>query len=126
MHLLGLVGLGRAVAHALAGDDVHQHRTVESAGAAQRGLDGMLVVAVDRPDVLQAEVGEQQLRRKRVLHTGFDAVHELVSQLAEDRHAAHRAAAALQEVLVAGLQPQRGQVVGQTAEGRAHSCGRCR
>ena len=100
------------------GDDVHQHRTVESAGPAQRGLDGVLVVAVDRPDVLQPEVGEQQLRRKRVLHTGFDAVHELVSHFAEERHAAHRAAAALQQMLVAGLQPQHGQVVGQTAERR--------
>ena len=118
MHLLGLVGLGRTVAPAFEGADVHQHRSAESAGTAQCRLDGVFVMAVDRPYVLQAEVGEQQLWRKCVLHTDFDAVHELVSQIAEDRHPAHRAAAPLQQMLIAGLQPQHGQVVGQPPERR--------
>ena len=118
MHLLCLVVLGWAVAPALLRDDVNQHRTVESAGPAQRRLDGVLVVPVDRPDILQTEIGEQQLRRKRVLHTGFDTVHELISHFAEERHAAHRTAPALQQMLVTGLQPQHGQMIGQTAERR--------
>ena len=62
MHLLGLVVFGRGVAHALAGHDMHDHRAPEAAGVAQRGLHGAFVVTVDRPDVLQAEVGEQKLR----------------------------------------------------------------
>ena len=53
MHLLGLVVLGRAVAHALAGDDVHDRRATEAAGAAQRGLDGVFVVTVDRAEVFR-------------------------------------------------------------------------
>ena len=96
MHLFGLVGLGRAVAHALARDDVHDHRTAEAAGTAQRGLHGMLVMAVDRPDVLQSQVGEHQLRRQRVLDAGLDAVHDVVGKLADDRHPADRAAAPFQ------------------------------
>ena len=64
MHLLGLVGLGRAVTHALAGGDVHDHRCVEAAGKAQRRLDGVLVVPVDGADVLEPEVGEHHLRRQ--------------------------------------------------------------
>ena len=48
VHLLGLVGLGRPVAHALAGDDVHDHRRVEATRVAQRHLHRVLVVSVDR------------------------------------------------------------------------------
>ena len=118
MHLLGLVVLGRRVAHALAGDDVHDHRRVEAPRVAQRGLHRVLVVAVDRSDVLQPEVGEHHLRGQRVLDAGLDAVHALVAELADDRHAPHRGAALLQQFLVARLQPQRGQMVGETADGR--------
>ena len=61
MHLLGLVVLGRRVPHALAGDDVDDHRGVVAAGMPQGVLYGMLVMAVDRADVLQSEVGEHGL-----------------------------------------------------------------
>ena len=118
VHLLGLVGFCGPVAHALAGDDVHDHRGVEAAGIAQRHLHRMLVVSVDRPDVLQAEVGEHHLRGERILQARLDAVHALVAELADDRHAAHRVAALLQQLLVAGLQPQRRKVVGEPPDGR--------
>ncbi len=62
MHLVGLVIFGRPIAAAFLSDDVHDHRTAESAGTAQRGLDGLFVMTVDRPDVFQPEIGEQQLR----------------------------------------------------------------
>ena len=62
MHLFGFVVFGRGVAHPLAGGDVHDHRATEAAGVAQRGLHGAFVVTVDRADVFQPEVGEQQLR----------------------------------------------------------------
>ena len=64
VQLVGLVALGRRVAEALAGDDVHDHRAAEAAGLAQRLLDGAAVVAVDRADVLQAEVLEHALRAR--------------------------------------------------------------
>ena len=67
VHLLGLVGFSRRVAHALPGDDVHDHRGAEAAGPAQRDLHRAFVVTVDRADVLQPEIGEQQLRRQGVL-----------------------------------------------------------
>lgn len=69
-------------------------------------------MAVDRADVLQPEVGEQQLRRQRVLDAGLDAVQESKPQTADKRHRAHQVAARLQRLLVGRLQPQRGQMVG--------------
>ena len=68
MELVGDVLLGGVVAVALAGQRVHDHRAAEPLGLGQRLLDRMPVVAVDRADVLQAEVLEQALRREGVLH----------------------------------------------------------
>ena len=118
MHLISLVGLGGAVAHSLAGDDVHDDGCVEAAGIAQCHLDGVLVVAVDRSDVLQAQIGEHHLRGDRVLDARLDAVHALVAELADQRHAADSLAALLEDLLVAGLQAQRGEVIGEAADGR--------
>ena len=117
VHLLGLIVLGGPVAHALASDDVNDHRRVEAAGVAQRQLDGVLVVPVDRSDVFQPEIGEHHLRGYRVLDARLDAVHALVAELADDRHAADGLAALLQELLVAGLQPQRREVIGEPTDG---------
>ena len=117
VHLLGFVVLGGPVAHALASDDVNDHGCVVATRVAQRHLDGVLVVAVDRPDVFEAEVGEHHLRGERVLQAGLHAVHALVAELADDRHAPHRAAAPLQDLLVAGLQPQRREVIGEPTDG---------
>ena len=50
--------LGGRVAAALLGEHVHDDRAAEVAGLAQRVLHGLLVVPVDRADVLQAEVLE--------------------------------------------------------------------
>src|SRR4028119_998118 len=57
-----LIGLGRRVAEALGGDGVHDDRTAEGPRPAQRRLHDLDVVAVDRADVLQAEVLEHALR----------------------------------------------------------------
>ncbi len=118
MHLVGFVVLGRRIAHALAGDDVHDHRSVEAPRVAQCTFHGVLVVSVDRADVLQAEVGEHHLRRQRVLDARLDAVHALVAELADDRHAPDGLAALLENLLVARLQPQPGHVLGEAADGR--------
>jgi hypothetical protein len=65
---------GRQVAVALAGDRVHDHRPAEVPGPAQRRLHRRDVVPVDRPEVLEAEVGEQLLRAQRVLDPGLQRV----------------------------------------------------
>jgi len=45
---------------------VHDHRATEVLGGGQRLLDRLQVVAVDRADVLQAEVLEEALRGEGV------------------------------------------------------------
>ena len=118
VHLLGDVVLRGRIAAALLRDDVHDHRAAEAPGAAQRGLDGGDAVAVDRPEVLDAEVGEQLLRRERVLHPRLDRVQRRVERAADHRGAGERLLALLQHALVAGLQPQRRQPVGHAADRR--------
>jgi hypothetical protein len=116
VHLLGLVGLGRGVAHSLAGGHMHDHRAAETAGPAQGGLDRAFVVTVDRADVLQPEIGEQQLRCQRILDARLDAVHEVIADLTDQRHRTHHVPAFFQHLLVGRLQPQHGQVVGDAAD----------
>ena len=82
-----VVLLGQRVAEALAGDHVHEHRAAEVARLAQRVLDRLLVVAVDRAEVLQAEVLEQHLRLQDVLEALLDAVQRLVQRRADQRRA---------------------------------------
>ena len=116
-----------AIAHALAGDDVHDHRRVEAAGVTQRALHGVLVVAVDGADVLQAEVGEHHLRRERVLDTGLDAVQRTGSRARRDRRTPRSALRALVQ------EPSRSPAAGaarrdarRSRRWSGRSCGRCR
>ena len=118
MELVGLVGDGRVVAAALLGEHVHEHRPTEGARLAQCGLDGLLVVPVDRAEVLQAEVLEQALRRDDVLDALLDPVQGLVHRTADDRGAGQGVLAPVEEALVAAGRAQRGQVVGEAAAGR--------
>ena len=118
MHLVGLVVLRGRVTHALAGDDVHDHRRVEGPRPPERYLHRVLVVPVDRTDVLDPEVGEQHLRRERVLDPGLDGVHALVAHLTDDRDPAHRLAALFEHPFVGRLQPQAGHVFGEAADRR--------
>jgi hypothetical protein len=55
------VVLGGGVPHALASDDVHDHRRVEATCEAEGVLHRVLIVTVDRADVLQAQIGEHHL-----------------------------------------------------------------
>ncbi len=113
-----LVVLGELVAEALPGDDVHQHRAAEVAGPAQRCLDRLLVVAVDRAEVLEAQVLEQHLRLQDVLEAFLHAVQGAVQRAADDGRAGQRGLDVVQHVLVALVDPEAGQVVGQAADGR--------
>ncbi len=118
MHLVGLVVLGRRVAVALARDAVDDHRPAEAAGQAQRVLDGGDVVAVDRSEVLQAEILEHALRLQHVLDAALDAVQRVVDRLADHRGATEGALHLTEHPLVARLQPQAGQVLGDATDGR--------
>jgi hypothetical protein len=116
VHLLGLVVLRRRVAAPLLGDRVHHDGPAEVPGAAQRGLERRDVVPVDGAEVLESEVGEQLLRRQRVLQPGLDRVQARVQRAADDRCAGQRGLAGVEDALVARLQAQRGEPVGQPAD----------
>ena len=85
VELVGLVPLGRVVAEALAGDRVHDHRAVELLGLGERLLHRRPVVAVDRADVLQAEVLEEALRGDGVLEALLHRVQRVVRRRARRR-----------------------------------------
>ena len=118
VHLVGLVVLGRAVAEPLAGDAVDDDRAAEAAGLPERVLERRDVVPVDRADVLQPEVLEHALRLQHVLDAALHAVQRVVDRLADDRRAAEGALHRAEHPLVAGREPQRGQVLGEAAGGR--------
>jgi hypothetical protein len=98
---------------------VDDDRAVEALRPAQRRLDRLEVVAVDRPHVLDAQVLEHGLRRDRVLDPLLDRVQHLEHRLADQRRGAQRLLDQVEHLLVAGVQPQGGQVVGQPADGRS-------
>ncbi len=111
-----VVVLGGVVAAALLGQAVHDHRAAEAARLGERGLQGGEVVAVDRADVLEAEVLEHALRRE-VLEALLGAVQGLEELLADHRGALQGALAPGEEALVALGGAQGGEVVGEAADG---------
>ena len=80
MQAVFVVLLGQRVAEALTGDDVHQHGAAEVAGPLHGLLDRLLVVPVDRAEVLQAQVLEHHLRLEDVLDALLDPVQGLSIQ----------------------------------------------
>ncbi len=115
---VGLVLEGGLVAAALLGEAVHDDRPAEPLGPGERGLQRLEVVAVDRADVLQAEVLEHALRGDEVLQTLLGAVQGVVQGLADDRRALQDLLGAGEEPLVAVGGAQGRQVVGEAADGR--------
>jgi hypothetical protein len=75
-------------------------------------------VAVDRPDVFDPEVLEHRLRRDGVLDALLDRVQHLVQRRPDQRGAAQGLLDQVEDLLVAGVEPQVGQVVGEPADGR--------
>ncbi len=115
---VGLVALGRGVAAALLRDGVHDDRAGEVLGPGERELHLLLVVAVDRADVLQAEVLEQALRGDDVLDALLHPVQGAVDRLADDGRAVQDPLAPVHELLVAVRGAQGREVVGQPADRR--------
>ena len=110
--------LGRGVAPALLGDDVHDDGAAERLGPHERPLDRRGVVPVHRADVLQAEALEHALGRDDVLDALLQAVQRVVGHPPGHARAAQVALAPGQDVLVAASRAQRVEVVGEAADGR--------
>ena len=118
VHLVGLVVLGGLIAHALAGDGVHDHRATEVLRPPQCAFERLPIVAVDGTEVLDAEVGEQHLRADRVLEARLHRMQHRVRGAADLRHLLQLPSAEFEHLLVLRLQPQRGEVVGEAADRR--------
>src|SRR5680860_641531 len=80
-------------------------------------IDGGPVMAVDRPDVLHAEVLEQSLRCERVLHPLLDRVQRVVGGRADPAHPVEPFLDQVEDLLVARVRTERGEVVGQSTDG---------
>ncbi len=115
---VGLVLEGGLVAAALLGEAVHDDRPAEPLGPGQRRLQRLDVVAVDRADVLQAQVLEHALRGDEVLQPLLGAVQGLVQRPSDDRGAVEDVLRPGEEALVAVGRAQGRQVVGEPADGR--------
>ena len=113
-----LVVLGGLEAVALAGQAVHQHRAAELLGLVQRPLHRGDVVAVDRADVLHAQIREHALRGEHVLQADLDPVQQVVRGAADQRRAADIALDHVEDLLVLRVGAQPGQVLGQAADRR--------
>ena len=118
MQAVDLVLFGLRVAEALLGDHVQQHGAAEVPGALQRVLHQPLIMPVDGADVLQAQVLEHHLRLQNVLDALLDAVQRPVQGRADQRGPGQRGLDVLEHVLVARVDPDRGQVLGQAADRR--------
>ena len=109
VELVGLVPLGGVVPEALAGERVHDHRAVEPLGLREHLLHRRAVVAVDRADVLEAEVLEEALRRERVLEALLHRVQGVVRRRADAGDGVEPALDQVEDVLVARVGAQRGE-----------------
>ena len=126
VELVGLVPLGRVVPEALAGDRVHDDRAAEPLGLGERLLHRGAVVAVDRADVLQAEVLEEALRRERVLDALLHRVQGVVRRGADARDGVEAALDQVEHLLVARVGAQPGERGRRGRRWSACRSGRCR
>ena len=118
VELVGLVQLGRVVAEALARDRVHDHRPVEALRLGQHLLHRRTVVAVDRADVLQAEVLEQALWREGVLEALLHGVQRVVRRGTDAGDRVEAPLHLVEQLLVARVGPQAGERRGQATDRR--------
>ena len=89
VEVLLVVVLGRRVAPALLGEDVHEDGALELGGVAQRVLERLDVVAVDGAGVADAERLEERRRLEVLADGGLDGVHPAARLPTDERHLAH-------------------------------------
>lgn len=107
--VIGLVEFGGPETMALLGDGVHDDRPPEALGQLESLGQGVEVMAVDRSEVLQAQVAEHLLRSQDVLETRFHAVQHVIGGASETRPP-HLGLDRLQRLLVAGIGADRPQL----------------
>jgi len=118
VELVDLVSDRRAVAAALLGHDVDDHRLPDLAGTRQHQLERAEVMAVDGPGVLEAEAVEHGRRLDELLEALLEAVGRRVGRGADRRQVLEAAGDLVLQALVAGVDGEVGQVAGQAAHGR--------
>ena len=123
VELVGGVVARRVVALPLARDHVHDHRRTVALGLTQRDLHGLLVVPIDRPDILHPEVLEQPLRGEHVLQALLHAVQRAERGTPDDRRPADPVPAPGQQRLVPVRRPQPTEVFGDAADRRRVAAG---
>ena len=114
--ILVVGGLGRRIALALLGDDVHQDRALPGiAHVAQHGQQHVEIVAVDRADVIEAQLLEQRAagpqRARHLLGAGGAALPGLGQDLGE-------LLGDVAQVQVGAARGDARQIVGERADGR--------
>ena len=114
---LDLVVLGRGVPPTLLREHVDHDRAVELRGVAQRPLDALDVVAVERAGVADAEVLEERGRLEDLAHGGDDAVDAALELVAHHRHLADEPIEAGAVAEVGGVQAEPGQAVAELRHG---------
>ena len=90
VEFVNLVCNCRAVALALVGDHVHHHRPADPRRVAQRLLDGLEIVPVDRSTVFEPERLEERDRRDQLLERVLHAPGGLVRGVPDRRKRAQR------------------------------------
>ena len=118
VHAVGDVSFRRLVAGTLGRHAVHDDGRAEASGLAQRRLDRADVVAIDRADVLQAEVFEHRLRLHQILDAPLDAVQRVIQRWTDERGAREGGLDHVQHLLVLRREAQAGEVLGEPAERR--------
>ncbi len=118
VELVLLVVLGRREPLALAGQDMHHHRAAELLGVLQGTFDGEHIVPVDRPDVLDPQIGVHPLRGQHVLESGLDPVQHLIGRRPDQRRPVDLPLDHVEHLLVARVGPQPAQMPGQPADRR--------
>ena len=91
VQLVDLVIDRRAVAVALLGDHVHDHRRTQSLGPGEHLFERGLVMAVDDAGVLDAKTLENRRWLKQLLETFLDAVCGLIGGRSDQWHVAQEA-----------------------------------
>ena len=119
VQVVDLVFLGRTVAATFGRDHVDYRRATEATDLAERALDVLDVVTVDRPGVFDAEIFEEGARRDQLFQTFLDAAAGFDRLVARGDAPQHSVDAIFGPV-IAGVEDGEllRQVLGQSADGR--------
>ncbi len=117
MQAVLVVLLSQGVTATLLRNHVHEHGAAEFPRAAERMLERLLVMAVDRAQVLQPEVFEHNLRLQDVLQALLDPVQGVEQRRPDQRSVRERGLDQVKHLLVALRHPDRGEVIGESADG---------